>query len=114
LTTPTKANCNEGACHADPVAEGTESESVPNVEKQFDESTSKNHKYNAFLTCTEVKRYSTSVDSILEPAQISYEIYTLMKKFIQQSSLQRVPGHHELLTHTGLEAASGRISQLKN
>ena len=39
FTTPTKLSCNDGACHAKPDVEGTESKSDADVEKQFDEST---------------------------------------------------------------------------
>ncbi len=39
LTTRTKVSCNDGAGHAGSGAEGTESESDANVEKQFDELT---------------------------------------------------------------------------
>jgi hypothetical protein len=37
FTTPTKASRNDGACHSDQDAEGTEDESDADVEKQFDE-----------------------------------------------------------------------------
>jgi hypothetical protein len=39
FTTPTKLSRNDGACHAKQYAEGTESKSDADVEKQFDEST---------------------------------------------------------------------------
>ena len=39
FTTPTKLSRNDGACHAKPDAEGTESKSDADVGKQFDEST---------------------------------------------------------------------------
>ena len=39
FTTPTKLSRNDGAGHAKPDAEGTESKSDSDVEKQFDEST---------------------------------------------------------------------------
>ena len=39
FSTPTKVICNDGACHAKPDVEGTESKSDADVEKQFDEST---------------------------------------------------------------------------
>ncbi len=41
FTTPTKTISNDGASHADPVAEGTESESNTDDEKEFDKSTGK-------------------------------------------------------------------------
>ena len=39
FSTPTKADRNDGAFHAEPEVEGTEDESDADVEKQFDEST---------------------------------------------------------------------------
>ncbi len=39
FSTPTKADHNDGAGHAELDAEGTEIESDADVEKQFDEST---------------------------------------------------------------------------
>ncbi len=39
FSTPTKADCNDGAGHAEQDAEGTKVESDADVEKQFDEST---------------------------------------------------------------------------
>ena len=39
LTTPTKVSRNDGAGHAGSDAEGTEDDSDPDVEKQFNEST---------------------------------------------------------------------------
>ena len=82
FTTPTKANRNDGACHANPDAEGTESESDADVEKEFDESTGEKGKRCAYLYYTEVKRWFTGADSVLEPAQVNHEIYTLMKQFM--------------------------------
>jgi hypothetical protein len=79
FTTQVKAIRNDEACHADPDAEGTEADSDPDVEKQFDESTGKKLKYNPYLQYTEVMRWSTGPDSLLEQAQIDHEIYTLMK-----------------------------------
>ncbi len=46
FTTPTKAFRNDGAGHAEPDAEGAESESDADVEYQFDESTGKKRIYN--------------------------------------------------------------------
>ncbi len=80
LTTPTKADHNDGAGHAEPDAEGSESDSDANDEKQFDESTGKKREYHPFLQCTEVMLWKTGLDSVLEPAQIDHAIYTLMKK----------------------------------
>ncbi len=50
LTTPTKADRNDGACHADSDAEGTVSESDADVEKQFDTSTGKKRNYTGYTT----------------------------------------------------------------
>ena len=47
-------------------------------------------------------RWPTVADSILEPAQVNHEIYTLMKKFMQQSRLMQAPVHRELPTDIGL------------
>ena len=37
-----------------------------------------------------------------EPAEINHEIYTLMKKFMQQICLMKTPGQKELPTDIGL------------
>ena len=86
FSTPTKAIRNDGAGHAKSDAEGMQSKPDADVEKQFDESTGKKRKYHPFLQYTEVKRWSTGEDSVLEPAQINHEIYTLMKKFIKTAA----------------------------
>ena len=39
FSTQTKADCNDGACHAYPDPQVTDSESDSNVEKKVDEST---------------------------------------------------------------------------
>jgi hypothetical protein len=54
FSTPTKADRNDGAGHAGSAAEGTESESVADVEKQFDESTGKKREYHPFRQYTEI------------------------------------------------------------
>jgi hypothetical protein len=102
FTTPTKASRNDGAGHADLDAEGTKDESDPDVEKQFDETTGKKQEYHPFLQYTESKRWKTCSDSVLEPAQIDHETYTLMRKFMQQSRLMKAPGHKQLDTDVGL------------
>ena len=117
--TPPKDIGNDGACHADPDAERMETESDANGEKQFDEMTGKKRKYNPCLKYTEVKRWITGEDSILEPAEIKPEIYMPMKKFMQDSRLMQAPGHPEKKTDIGLwnlrlEAATCRIFQLEN
>ena len=99
---PTKANCNDGACHGGSDAEETESKLDSDVEKEFDESTGKKRKGSSYLNHTEVMWWPTCADSVLEPAQINHEIYTLMKKFMQQSCLMKARGHKELLTDIGL------------
>ncbi len=38
FSTLTKADCNDGACHAEQDAKGTKDASDADVEKQFDES----------------------------------------------------------------------------
>ncbi len=48
FSTPTKVICNDGACHAEPDAEGTESESDADVEKQVDQSTGKKRNYTGY------------------------------------------------------------------
>ena len=102
FSTLTKTIRNDGAAHAEPDAGGMETESEADVEKQFDESTGKKRKYHPFLEYTEVKRLSIGEDSILEPAQINHELYTLMKKFMQDGRLIQVPGHPEKKTDIGL------------
>ena len=98
--TPTKADRNNGACHAYSDAKGTEYEIDANVEKEFNESTGKKRKYNPYLKYTEVKRWITCEDTILEPTEIKREIYMLMKKFMQDSRLmtRKAPGHKRLDT----------------
>ncbi len=61
--TPTKADHNDGAGHAEPEAEGTEDESAAEVEKQFDESTGKKREYHPFSQYTEIKRWKTGSES---------------------------------------------------
>jgi hypothetical protein len=65
-STQKKANCNDGACHAEPEAEGTEDESHADVEKKFEESTGKKREYHPFCQYTEIKRWKTGNDSELE------------------------------------------------
>jgi hypothetical protein len=82
----TKAIRNYGACHGKQDAEGTESESDADVERAFNESTGKKCRYNPYLQYTEVKRWSTGADSILEPAQINHEICTLTKNLCSRAA----------------------------
>ncbi len=102
FSTPTKAVGSDGACHACQEAEETEAELDDNVEKQFEESTGKKRNYNPYLQYAEGMRWKTCPDSLLEPAQINHEMYTLMKKCMQQSCLMKAPGHEELPTDVGL------------
>jgi hypothetical protein len=102
FTMPTKASRNDGAGHAEPDAKGTKSESDADVEKELDESTGKKREYHPFLEYTEVMQWKTGPDSLLQPAQINHEIYTCMRKFMQQSSLMEAPGHKQLKTDVGL------------
>ena len=98
FSTPTKVNSNAGAGHAELHAERMEAESAADVEKQFDKSTGKKRTYHPYLVYTEVKRWATGEDSILDPAEIKREQYMLMKKFMQDSRLMKAPGHKTLDT----------------
>jgi hypothetical protein len=102
FSTPTKAIRNDGAGHAEPDAEGTESESDADVEKQFDESTGKKREYHPFRQYTEIKRWKTGAESELEDEEINHEIHMLMKKFMQASRLMKAPGHKQLDSDMGL------------
>ncbi len=53
----------------------------------------KKRKYHPFLEYREVMQWNTCPDSLLEPARMDHAIYTLMKKFMQQSRLMKAPGH---------------------
>ncbi len=93
FVTPTKAIGNDGASHAGPDAEETEAKPDAYVEKQFNESsqsTGKKRKHNPYLQYTEVKLWKTGPDSLLEPAQINHEMYTHIKKFMQQSRFMKL------------------------
>ena len=48
FSTPTKVNRNAGAAHAESDAERMVTESDADVEKQFDKSTGKKHKFAPF------------------------------------------------------------------
>ncbi len=73
-----------------------------NVEKLFDQSTGQKREHHPYLQYIEVMRWKTCPESILEPAQIEHEIYTYMKRFMQQSRLMKAPGHKQLDTDVGL------------
>ena len=63
FTTATKADRNDGAGHAEPDAEGTESESDADVEKRFDKSTGKKR------NCTGYQNTDLSSSGSLEKMQ---------------------------------------------
>ena len=95
FTTPTKVIRNDGACHAELDAEGTESESDADVEKQFCESTAKKHNYTGYQKYRFIKRWVTGEDAVLEEAENQHEIYTEMKKLMHASGLKKTPGHKQ-------------------
>ena len=93
FTTPTKAIRNNGAGHAEPDAEGTESESDADVEKQFGESTGKKRNYTGYQKYRFIKQWVNGEDAVLEEAEIQHEIYTEIKKFMHASGLKKkTPG----------------------
>ena len=93
--TLTKVICNDGAGHAEPRAEGTESESDADVEKQFCESTGKKRNYTGYQKYRFIKQWVTGEDAVLEEAKIQHEIYTEMKKFMHASGLKKTRGHKQ-------------------
>ena len=70
-STPTKAIHNDGAGHAETDAEGMQTESDADAEKQFDESTGKKRKYCPFLEYRVVKEWPTGEHALLEPKKLS-------------------------------------------
>ena len=102
FSTPTKANHNDGAGHAEQDAKGMQTKSDANVEKRFDESTGKKRKYHPFFEYREVKLWFTGEDSVLEPVEIKPEMYMLMKNFMQDIRLMQAPGHREQKADIGL------------
>jgi len=93
FSTPTKVIRNDGAGHAEPDAEGTESESDADVEKEFDESTGKKRNYTGYQKYRFIKQWVTGPEAVLEDTEIQHEIYTEMKKFMHASGLKKTPGH---------------------
>ncbi len=91
--TPTKASRNDGGCHAEPDAEGTEEESDACVEKQFDESTGKKRNDTGYHKYRVIKEWATGPHSLLKDAEIEHEIYTEMKKYMHVNGLKKTPGH---------------------
>ena len=49
-----------------------ETESDADAEQKFDDSTGKKRTYHPYLKYTEVKRWITGEDSILEPAEMKF------------------------------------------
>ena len=76
FSTPTKAICNDGACHAEPDAEGTEADSDADVKKGFDESTGKKRDYAGPHSYRVIKEWATGQHALLEDAKIEHQIYT--------------------------------------
>ena len=93
FTTPTKAKCNDGARHGEPDAERMETESDPDVEKQFDVSTGKRRCYAGPHSYRFIKSWTIGPHAKLEDKVIEHEIYTEMKLFIHASGLKKTPGH---------------------
>ena len=116
FSTPTKADRNDGAGHAESDAERMETESDADGEKQFDKSTGKKRKHSAFHKYREVGRWATGQQSVLEAAEIKREIFMLMKKLMQDSRLMQTPALTRAaeIGHGPLEAATRRISQHEN
>ena len=97
FSTPTKASRNDGAGHGSPYAgsEETKAESDPDVEKELGESTGKKRDHKGYLNFTVVKQCTTGEDAESEDEDIEHEIYTLMKKFMQQSRMMKDPAHRD-------------------
>ena len=94
FTTPTKAIRNTGAGHADPDDERMETESDPDVEKQFGDSTGRRC-YAGPFTYRFLKQWTIGPHAKLEGKQIEHEIYTEMKLFMHASGLKKTPGHRQ-------------------
>ena len=62
----------------------------------------KKREYHPSRQYTEFKRWKTGSDFKLETEEINHEIYTLMKKFMQQSRLMKAPEHKQLESDVGL------------
>jgi hypothetical protein len=96
FSTPTKVIRNDGTGHAEQDAEGTESESDADVEKQFCESTGKKRNYTGYQKYRFIKQWVTGGDAVLEETEIQHEIYTEMKKFMHASGLKKTLGHKRI------------------
>ena len=66
FTTPTKLSRNDGAGHAEPDTEGTESKSDADVEKLFGESTGKKRNYTGYQKYRFIKQWVTEDEAVLE------------------------------------------------
>ena len=95
FTTQIKAKCNDGAGHADPDDERMDTESDPDVEKQFGESPGKKPCYAGPLTNRVIKQWTIGPDAKLEDKVIEHEIYTGMKLFMHASGLKKTPRHKQ-------------------
>ena len=69
FSTQTNADCNDGASHAEPDAEGTEADPDADVEKEF-ESTGKKHNYAGPHSYRLIKKWATGPHAVLEDAGI--------------------------------------------
>jgi hypothetical protein len=77
-----KTICNDGAGHANLDAEGTESESDTDDEKEFNASTGKKRNYASYHTYPVIKEWVTGPLALLKDAKIKHEIYTEIKKYL--------------------------------
>ena len=95
FSTPTKADLNDGAGHVSPDAGRMETESDPEVEKQFDKSTGKKRCYAGPLVYRVVKEWTTGPQALakFEDREIEHQIYTEMKNYMHASGLKKTPGH---------------------
>ena len=116
FSTPTKADRNDGAAHAESDAERMETASEGDVEKEFEESTGKMHKKRKFAPPHEyrlIEEWVLGPDSVMEPAEIDHEIKKHLKKFMQDSRLMIAPGK-DLEKNKTDKAATQRILELEN
>ena len=93
FSTPTKPKGNDGAGHVSPDAGRMETDSDPDVEKQFEESTGKKRCYAGPLVYRVVKEWTTCPQAELEDREIEHQIYTEMKEYMHASGLKKTPGH---------------------
>ena len=100
--TPTKSKNHDGAAHAEPNAERMDTESDPEVEKQFDKSTGKKRCYAGPLVYRIVKQWTTGPQAKLEDREIEHQIYNEMKNYMHASGLKKTPGHKQKDTYIHL------------